>query len=159
MNRITEFDIIQNSCISALALHKFTDSFSKKNNGKGPTVILCALILPLVFNKFFLDATYKRKKVGGLFNAFNDHPELAAGMQERMIDMADQTFEALGLTFTTGILNFLPLDQTIIITHRVRFPKVRNLEIKKILQVSDRLGCWFSEMTLEQICILFKVRF
>jgi hypothetical protein len=116
-------------------------------------------VLPILYNERFLNSICNRNLEGGFYNALSDVRDLPAGLQERMESMSNQTFEALNLTFSSKMLTYNKDMNELIPISRARKPPVTNDEIKKMVRGADRLGYWFSSMSLEQLCIYMKINY
>lgn len=158
MKLISEYDIIQNPLIGALALHKFTCSYYEVNqNLKGPPLSLAMPLLPLVYNKDVLQALFKRRKEAGLSNALAEFRHLPAGLQERMQSMSEQTFQALNIAFASKLITYdNDKNEIIPIEKKVKIGQY-NSDIKHIVQAADRIGYWFATLSVEQLCIFLKI--
>lgn len=157
---ITEHDIIQNVGIGALALHKFSHNYYvSTQNSQAPSLALVMPVLPILFNKYSLDAIYRRDYEGGFYNALTNNRDIPAGLQERMEEMADHTFRSLNVAYATGILTYDKERNEIFPVEKKVKSDQYNSDIKMILKGADRLGYWFASMSFEQICILLKIKF
>ncbi|MEJ0029518.1 MAG: three component ABC system middle component [Bacteroidota bacterium] len=158
--KLLEHDIIQNIAVGALALHKFTSTyFSEKQNLNGPALALALPVLPIVFHESSLASISTKRFEGGFFNALNGYRELPAGLQQRMQDMANQTFKSLNLAYQSKILTYSKeLNEILPIESKVPISQY-NSDIKEILHGAERLGYWFAKLPLEQICINLKITF
>ena len=158
--KIIEHDIVQNVTIGALALHRFTSKyFSEKQNVSGPALALAMPVLPIVFHQASLKSISTKRFEGGFFNSLNAYRELPAGLQQRMEDMAEQTFRSLNLAYQCKILTYNK-ELNEILPIEIKVPSDQyNSDIKEILKGSERLGHWFAALPLEQICINLKITF
>jgi len=73
--------------------------------------------------------------------------------------MSDKTFKSLELAIAADLLDYNS-ESAILYPLRMTKPyKLKSEETKNILFAAKRLGYWFSNMTMEELCILLKVRF
>jgi len=158
--RPTSYHIIQNVGIGAVVLHKFVQSFyAAQSDLQGPNLALAMPVLPILYNKRFLEAICRRNMEGGFYNALSEFRDLPAGLQGRMERMSNQTFEALNLGFASKMLTYDKELNEILPIKRARKPRIVNEEIKFMLRGADRLGYWFSSLSFEQLCIYLKISF
>ncbi|WAC12413.1 three component ABC system middle component [Dyadobacter pollutisoli] len=160
MARIIEHDIIQNVGLSALVLHKFVKTYSATTDARsGPDLAIVMPVLPLLYHQKTLDSIHRKRFEGGFFNAIGDYREIPAGLQQRMEDMAHQTFMALNLACQSDIIVYDRVSNELLPSNIPVTSSRYNNEIKGILSGADRLGYWFSTLPFEQVCIMLKLTF
>lgn len=159
MKNIEEYYIVQNYALSALALWNFSYEFYNNDGEKrGPTLPLLMTILPMVLHKETVSLIYRKQKEGGFYRAITEDKVIEIGLQERMEAMADKTLRSLNLAFASGILGYNNLNTQIIPKQKPPSLSSYNEETNKIIRASQRLGYWFSDLSLEQISIYLKLR-
>lgn len=157
---LSEFEIVQNNALGGLALWSFTNGFYLENgNRNGPILPLTMLVLPMVFHEKTVNVMYNRKHVGGLYRSIEDDRTIVAGLQERMELMIDQTFKSLNMAFASGLLDYIKDNSEIIPIRRSDPIGINVEETKRLISVSKKIGRWFSEMSIDEICVSLKVRF
>jgi hypothetical protein len=155
-----EYEIIQNSALGALAIWEFAkEYYDNENKTKGPEIFLSLLILPIVFNKQAVAQLCNRQKSGGLLRALSEDATIFVGLQERMEQMCEQTFEALNIAFSSDLLTFNQETSELLPMRTTSSKKYSNEQVKGILTTSKKLGYWLSELSIMQICKLLNVRF
>lgn len=160
MKNNIEYEAIQNPALGALAIWQFAkEYYDNSNKTKGPIILLCFLVLPIVFNKQAVDNLHNRHKQGGLIKALTESSTITIGVQERMQQMYEQTLESLNIAFSSGLLVFNQDTAEILPMRTSSSKKYNNEQVKDILLTSKKLGYWLSELSLIQICKLLKVRF
>lgn len=160
MTRTHEFDAVQNPALGALLLWTFVaEYFKAKGENEGPTLPHMMLVLPILFNKDFVENIYKRKIKGGLYNALNEDMTLFAGVQNRIQAMNELTLRSINFCCSAKIVlldkksyEFIPVRS------KVQDYK-HNESIHKMLAAAKRLGNWFATTEFNQLCALLKVRF
>ena len=159
MNALKEYEIIQNTTLAALALWKFCIAYyNNTEREKGPSIPHLMLVLPLVFNKLVAESIYNKHRRSGLHRALSENRTIPVGLQQRMISMEDQTFHAINLAFAMDLLEY-DHENAEIIPKKITFSfNPSNDGIKQIISAADRLGYWFSIISIDQIGILLKVR-
>lgn len=160
MSHLVEHDVIQNIGIGALALHRFTISFTaQKQNIQGPSLASSFVVLPLLYHEATLNSIYNKQMKTAFSSATIEYREMPAGLQGRMEDMSDQTFKSLTLAFCSKLLTYdKTLNELRSVTQTLNTNQY-NSDIKKIVKGADRIGYWFATMPLDQICLKLKIKF
>ncbi len=159
MRSIKEYSIVQNYALGALALWNFSYEFYKNSENKqGPTLPLLMLVLPMVLHKETVLSIYTRQKEGGFYRAITENKIIQVGLQQRMEAMSEKTLRSLNLAFASDILGYNKSNTQIIPKQKPPSASMYNDETNKIIRASQRLGYWFAELSLEQICLYLKIR-
>lgn len=154
-----EFDVVQNIALGALAIFNFTNEFFKKTDEmRGPSIALCMLVLPLVFNQNFVDSANNRSFSGGLYKMINEDRAIFSGLQDRVEKMKDISMRSLNLCFTSKLLT-LDSESFEVQPVRSKSPSFTGNELKEIIATAKRLGHWMSQPSFQELCTLLKVRF
>jgi hypothetical protein len=160
MTRIHEYDVVQNSVLGALLLWAFVSEYYKtKGESEGPKFQHMMIVLPILFNRSFVETIYRKNFKGGLYNALNEDMALFIGLQNRMEAMSVLTFRSINVcSCAKNIL--LDKDRYEFIPVRSKIQDFKDNEsIHKMLAAARRLGYWFATNDLNQLCGLLKVRF
>lgn len=164
MKIIYEHDIIQNSAVASLALRNFCQSYyDAKDKEQGPPLPLIMPVLPIAFNEYMVSKLHSRNFDGGLFKAITEDATLFMTLQNNMELMYKQTFQALNLCFSTGMLNYNRETAELL-------PKKTRIGVqgassqmfdgfKKIEATTIRLGYWFAKLRTEHILTILNIRF
>jgi len=156
---VHEYDVVQNIAIGAIAIFNFANEFYKKTGElRGPSIALCMLVLPLIFNKTFVSNAHRRAFNGGLYKVINEDKSMFAGLQDRVEKMHSVSIRSLNLGFTSKLLT-MDQENFEILPVRSKSPEFNNNEIKEMISTSRRLGQWFSQPSFQELCTLLKVRF
>ncbi len=159
MIALNEFEIIQNTPLAALALWKFCISYYNNTERKyGPSIPIIMVVLPLVFNKMIAKSIYSKHKTGGLYRALSENRDLPVDLQQRMQSMKDQTFRGINFAFAADLIEYDHRNVQIIPKKMTFSFRSDSDEIKQIMSAAERLGYWFSDISLDQISTLLKVR-
>lgn len=157
---LSEFKIVQNNFLGSVMLWQFTNSFYLNTNKKnGPKIHLTMLVLPMVFNKTTVDIMCNKNYAGGLYRSLEEDKTIIAGLQDRMMLMSDQTFKSLNIGFASGLIDYKKHALEIVPKYVNNPIKKNKKEIRKMLNTSKRIGYWFSEMNIYEVCNTLKVRF
>lgn len=171
INSRKEFDlyeIMQNTSISALALHSFILGYfkiskNKKDKNPFPRMDYLFYVLPIVYHK---NSREIFKSSNELYTAILHDKEIILGLQERAIKMAPQTFDGLNLAFSKKLLSYNSETKTIEILKGFRSNKIRagvplsaDNSIPKIQNSAYKLGHIFAKNTEKNIQIELNIRF
>lgn len=160
MKQGLEYYIIQNSALGSLALWSFaTKYYENTHQQKGVPLPLTMIVLPMVFHKETVSSISRRRYKGGLYRSIGENRTISVGLQQRMESMADQTFMSLNVAFAAGLLKYDPETAQVIPGRTAKPSQVKIGETKEIMDASGRLGHWFSQISVEQLSVLLKVRF
>jgi hypothetical protein len=158
-----EFQIIQNEALGALAIYSFAKEYTKHERSHiGPPLTLAMPVLPLVFNARTCKILWDVKRITNarFLNTLSGYRDLPAGLQDRMVQMADNTFKALNFGFGMKILRYDPQDTRILaVPHLKKLPKLYYGDNQMIVYGGKVLGCWFANYSIEEICISLNIYF
>lgn len=160
--KMNEYNIIQNHVMGALAIHTFVKSYyNNKNKTEGPTIPLCLPILPLVYNEKCYTELSKINRItkSRFLSILSDNRDIPVGLQQRMINMSDQTLKAINLAFALKLLVYNNETSQLIPAHGSKAPEVYFKDNIEILQSSKVLGAWFAEYSTEDVCISLNIVF
>ncbi|WP_417873942.1 three component ABC system middle component [Xanthomarina gelatinilytica] len=161
LNEIEEYDIMHNNVLGAHSLWEFVKFYSNYHvNKENPDLILLMPVLPIVFSNSTCDLICRRNfNEGSLINALIEDKGIFIGLQKRMEDMSDISFNSLRVAFATNLLsidndNFkiAPLTQ---ISPGLQFPQ----DYSNIISASKRLGAWFAKYEINQITNYLNITF
>ncbi|WMX58966.1 three component ABC system middle component [Peribacillus sp. R9-11] len=160
MERLMEHDIVQNSALGSLALWSFVLHYYKATGNKqGPLLPITMIVLPLAFNKQVSTMISRKNLEGGFYSAISEDRALYLGLQKRMESMSEQTFNAINIGFSVGLLKYDENTSQLLPSRRTPPYQIIDEEIKTILSTSKRLGYWFATINISQLAAILKVRF
>jgi len=158
-----EFQIIQNPALGAMAIHAFAKAYAKQSSdGDGPLLPLIMPILPIVFNERATSVLWQVKRTTNsrFLTTLADYRDLPAGLQERMVDMADQTLKSLNLAFALNLVNYDQDNSKLIPTKYLKkIPKIHYRDNQMIIHGAKMLGTWFANYSIEELCISLNIYF
>ena len=160
-NEIEEFEIMHNNVLGAHTLWEFVKSFSNYHpNRQSPDLIILMPILPIVYSESSCDLICRRNfSEGSLINAIIEDKGIFIGLQKRMEDMADITFNSLRVAFASNLLTIDNTDFKVIslnsTTPALKLPQDYN----DIIHASRRLGAWFSRYEFSQLLNYLNISF
>lgn len=154
-----EYAIMQNPCLGATCLWSFVHEYwTQKKEAEGPFLGLVNCVLPLALHRESAKALHARRFQGGLLNALADDRSLTVGLQDRMEAMSNQTFEALQMAFAADLLQLQIGDFTLTPVRRTLPSFNKPVPVAEMLATAGRLGFWFANMPLDQICNYLRIR-
>lgn len=154
---------VQNSAIGAALLWRFACSYYKTENKPVP-FLLFFLVLPLVFRDDLCSQIQSTNKSSGLskfceklfVQKKNDEVET---INNTSIKLRLLTIESFNIAVEANLLSLTPENALV---HPV-FTKLDTTslrdETKKMLNVAEKIGFWFSNLSLLEITKWLKVRF
>lgn len=161
--------MINNPALGAYLLWKYAlayrDSHSEHASSPG---ILVFLVLPIVFHKPTLEFLQRTNKGTGLvkfsekfLSRDNKKSDLLLKIHSRAIEMREISVHAMGLAITKGLIYLdhrtgfvIPCDKATVGSPNGIPPIVDNME-----RNSEKLGLWFSKVSLRDISFYLKVNF
>ena len=157
-----EFQIVQNEALGAMALQAFAKEYAKQSGNGGPILPLIMPVLPIVFNERACEILWKVKRITSsrFLNTLSNYRDLPAGLQERMVNMADQTFRSLNFAFAMKIVTYEHDSCKIIpVKYLKNLPKLQYGDNQMIIYSAKVLGGWFAYYSQEEICIFLNIYF
>lgn len=161
---LSEAEIVQNPALGAFLLWHFGLGFQSCGRAKVP-LPLAFLVLPIVLYRPTLDAVISTQKNSGLslFTAkFAKNKEHLVGLQGRAISLRKTTLESVGVAATAGLIridyetaDMRSFDRTVI---GVKNPTVPE-RLKSLPKASEKLGIWFSRLSMGQVSLTLGVEF
>lgn len=160
---LNEYEIVQNAVIGAHCLYKFVSSYSKYDKEQiGVRLPFCFIVLPIVFNKEYADAIYRRQYSRGSFiKVLTSNEVIFDGIQKRMEDLSDISFRSLGINFDANLLNYDNETARVFFNKTVKIFGKTNKDkgYDTIIKASSRLGAWFAQIEDEQLLAYLNIRF
>ncbi len=155
----SEYSLIQNPALGAICQWSFAKEFWNQTARKQASpVAYMMVVLPICFNREATDAIHSRRLEGGLLNAIADDRSVVIGLQERMEEMFEQTFEAMLLGCASGLLELNTTDFVVFPKRKTQPDFAMSPIHTRMLATSRRLGLWFARLPLEQICNYLMIR-
>lgn len=163
------FQLLQNSSISAIALHSFVLGYynvarNKSNRSTYPKLNYLFYVLPIVYNQSALDIFISSNQ---LYTAVQKERTLVVELEDRALKMATQTFDGLNLAFSKKILTYNQKDKSIRLmygftTKKIPLPLSMNdsqNSIKRIQDSAHKLGAIFAKRNPKNIQADLNIRF
>lgn len=162
------YDIMQNSAISALAIHSFVLGYykvakHKKEKSNFPSLLYIFYVLPIVYHRRSRE-TFKTSNE--IYTAIANDKETVLGLQERSNKMSDQTFKAINLLYSKKIASYSNNDKTIILlrgymSDKIIIPSTRGREniVKMIQDSAYKLGHVFAKNSDKNLQLTLNIRF
>ena len=160
---------MQNSAISAIALHSFILGYYKTSRNHDlpkfyPQLVELFYVLPIVYNE---DAMKAFGSSNQLYTALISDDTISLDLQERANKMTTQTFDALNLAFSKHILVYNSADKSIDLadgfrTKRLPLNLVMNSSENRIKRIQDsayKLGTIFAKTNIKNLQLKLNIRF
>lgn len=163
-DRLSEFRLVQNEAFGATVLWTtVAEYFLTKRKEGGMPLPLSMLVLPLCYHSKTAESISSCNPSSGIYMALSRDRTIPAGLQDRMVDMADQTFDAIRVGANVGLISIDRTDTSIeLIPKRISKPNELRFDhdqTKNIERAAKRLGRWLGELPLATICSLLRVKF
>lgn len=161
---LNEFEIFQNNAIGAHIIWQFAKSYTNNHSDKAaPSLILTMPVLPICFNERTVNLICDRNfREGSLIRALNESKDLFAGLQGRMEEMSQLTFNSIYLACNSGLIEYDKNNSEIIANNKGIPPiqyKSFSKDYQNIIDASRRVGYWFSQLNVIEIMTHFNLRF
>ncbi len=160
---LTEIEIVQNPALCAFVLWRFGLGFQSED-GRPAILPLAFLVLPLVLHRQTLEMINSTRKVSGLalFAAkLGEQRELLFAVHERALALRHLTLQSIGMGVASSMLT-LDYDAATLRanTPEPDAPKPKLPErIRSFSSAADKIGYWFSKVTLRQVASTLAVEF
>ncbi|TKB82884.1 MAG: hypothetical protein E8D44_10315 [Nitrospira sp.] len=160
-----EVRLVQNPALGAVLLWRFVSGYWEGHQQRSSTPLpLCFLVLPIVLHEqtaVFVKSTHKTSGLRAFATKFGESKiskqDLLLAIHERAKAFRELTLESLQLALSAKLVH-LDLNGEIFPLSRTR-PQVGVPDtVKPLLKESEKLGYWFSQLTLHEIASILKVR-
>lgn len=160
------FELIQNSVVSAIALHAFTVGYNSlkkehSNSQNYPKLEFLFYVLPVVYHQKSLNtfcSSYSLRR------ALEKDNTITLGLQERATKMINQTYDGLNIAFSKNLLYLNKDSMTVELIYNsgkgIPLPKsMINDDLLKIQRCARNLGSIFSKTNERNIQTYLNIRF
>jgi len=159
-----EVQNVQNPALGAALLWRFCCGYVETNRVNDPPPLpLLFLVLPIILHQAtseFVRRTYKSSGLRAFAAKFGDSSvskqDLLVQIHDRSIRWRKLSLQSIELAVAGSLLK---IDENggIIALSRT---KVRGLsdEVKRLMDLAEKLGVWFGELTVHEIVTALKVR-
>lgn len=155
---------VQNPALGAALIWRFCCGYVATHRVSSPPALpLLFLVLPIVLHQStaeFVKRTYKSSGLRAFAAKFGDSSvskqDLLLQIHDRSIRWRKLTLQSIELTVAAGLVNLdetgnaIPLSRT----------KAKGLsdEVKQLMDMAEKLGGWFGELTVHEIVTTLKVK-
>lgn len=160
-SEIEEYDIMHNNVLGAHSLWEFVKYFSKSHSKKeSPDLLLIMPVLPIILSKTSCDLICRRNfNEGSLINALIEDKGIFIGLQKRMEDMSDITFNSLRIAFASNLLTINQDTFKVSSLSSVNPTLSLSQDYLNMISASKRLGAWFAKYDINQITNYLNITF
>ena len=160
---LTEMEIVQNPALGAFVLWRFGLGYQSED-GRPAILPLAFLVLPLVLHRPTLEVINSTRKASGLvlFAAkLGEQRELLFAVHERALALRHLTLQSISMGLAGRLLT-LDYDTATLRANTLEpdAPKPKLPErIRSLSGAADKIGYWFSKVTLHQLASALAVAF
>lgn len=155
--------ILRNPALGARAFWHFSNAYSVRGNGNPPELPLFLLTSGILYHRSSVQKIKGMNFDSGLLKAVSDRPDIIAGLQYRMESYARDSFAALQVGTSAGLLlREGGTDFPAFRAQGLNLPTaLRDAEghVNEIFLAAKRLGAWFANESLEAIRYRLRVEF
>lgn len=160
-----EVRLVQNPALGAVLLWRFVSGYWEGHQQHSPTPLpLFFLVLPIVLHEetaMFVKSTQKTSGLRAFATKFGEakisKQDLLLAIHERAKAFRELTLESLRLALSTRLIH-LDLNGEVFPLSRTRPHVGVPQSVNPLLKESEKLGYWFSQLTLHEIAAILKVR-
>ncbi len=154
----SDFEIMHNPFLSALIIKTFVDSYFNKSK-KGVNILIPSLLLPLVLHDKSLEQIYKRRGEAALMQIVSENKLAFLDFQERYDSLLPIYFSAINVCFSFDLVLFESESSMLIPSNSTRkYKQIKSEYLSNIFKASGKLGEWFSNYSLSDLFILFRIK-
>ncbi|MFT4095700.1 MAG: DUF6521 family protein [Rhodoblastus sp.] len=161
---LSELDIVQNPALGAFLIWHFALGY-QEDGAEAVPLPLAFLVLPVLLHRPTLDSVVSTRKASGLalFAAkFDKQREALMALHGRALQLRPLSFQSIGVAATSRLIR---LDYEIATVHAcpldligVRKPSLPE-RLKGFESASEKIGYWFSKISIAQIAATLRVDF
>lgn len=160
-----EIKNIQNPALGGYLLSIFANGYYN-NSDKFPVLQLLFVVYPLIYINDLFDVISSTNKPTGLRGCIdklkekkNSKNDIVLHIQSSIINNKSQIMDSIRLATTSGLISIDKTGEVIPLPDRIKKIKISSKDIEKLQKVSEKLGIWFSDLSLIEISQILKVRF
>ena len=155
-----EIYYVQNPAIGPAILWRFTCGYYKKERKAVPFPLMF-IVLPIIFREDLRSVITSTQKRSGLSKVSEKlFKEKATNelytINNAAIDLRSLSLDALRIGISCGLISVN--TETALVYPLIETNKRMTVETNKLLDASEKLGGWCSELSLVEVCKWLKVR-
>jgi len=158
-----EFDVVQNTALSAVAIHAATlQHYQSTARTRGVAVPGLMLVLPIILHQPSRMTVAGKVLDGSFYKAISEDRAMVVGLQSRMQSMASQSFRAINLAVASGLIGIqrdAVAPGTLIPSRMSESFKASDHETRSIIAAAKRVGHWLATVQITALCSVLNVRF
>ena len=157
---------IQNPALCAVLLWRFTCAYNQHHpNRDHAPLLLLFIVLPMVLHRATLDVIVSTRNQSGLracvakFSASKENKQdIVLGIHDRAGRLRQLSLDAIKTAVSTRLLHVDPNSRVIPLS--LTEPSASfTRPIMPLISGAERLGFWFSQLSIHEIAVILKVRF
>ena len=158
-----ELRLMHNPALGAVLLWRFARSYSEVHQFHAPAPLpLSALVLPMVWHSDTLRHITSNRAASGLralADKFTDDQlDVLLALHGRASRWRGKTKDALRMGMSTGILRLSP-EGGLVAGDADLSPNAQAPTIRAQIAAAEKMGAWFSILSLREISLTLNVRF
>lgn len=159
MNRLEEYDIMQNSVLGAHCLYETLRKYEDYNE-EGMILPISYLILPIVYNNNFSTRVKTMNfKISSFYKSIYDSQFNYLNVIEHADILFETTSQSLLIAQNSNLVKYDKSRNSLMSNSNKNVPikdRVEGSDYSALISASRRLGSWFGQMKNEEILNLFK---
>lgn len=160
-----EVRVTQNPALGATVLWRFACAYHTQNRERSfPKLPLAFPVLPMVLHEPTREVIEGTQRASGLRAFVSKYSDSKNARQDLLLSIHDRakafqplTWESLQISFATRLLR---LEQTgDLVPLSLTAPKSVPSSSEKLLKSAEKLGSWFSSLSIHEVSTLLRIRF
>jgi len=158
---------VQNPALGAMLVWRFVAGYERASATRKPTPMpLVFLVLPMMLHEETAEFVTSTREASGLrafAGKFSESREsktdLLLALPKRSLDMQKLTMESLALAVSSGLIS-IDCDHGMAISLSSSQVKAGvSSYVRSMLRAAEKLGAWFSLISLHEVSVILKVGF
>ncbi|WP_315742399.1 three component ABC system middle component [Bradyrhizobium sp. SZCCHNR1075] len=159
--KLSELQIVQNPSLGSYLIWQYGLAFQEEESHRS-SFLLAFLVLPLVLHKPTADLIVSTRKSSGLalFAAkLGSQYEDLIAVQHRALLLRDLSLRSIGIAASAGLVTIDYHGGFIRSNSPPKKPPILPERIRAMPAAAQKLGSWFSRMSVHQIASTLRVQF
>ncbi|AIC30261.1 hypothetical protein IE4771_PC00136 (plasmid) [Rhizobium etli bv. mimosae str. IE4771] len=161
---LTELEIVQNPAIGAYLIWNFALSY-QENGAAAVSFPLAFLVLPMLLHRPTFDEVAATRKASGLplfASKFDKEREALVELHSRALQLRALSLQSIGMAATSRLIK-IDYEQATLRAYSLDLLDVKKPKVPERLNgfasAADKLGAWFSKLSIAQIASTLRIDF